>query len=99
MKKTKQNILSFKIGVLFGLGFVLVVALVVGTGTAHSNSDETSQHNMNHMAGSHCGTADTANKMNTDNKMGCMDMCDNVGENECRKLMDKDNDGICDVCG
>jgi len=98
-KKIKHSFSSFGKGIMFGLGFVLIIAVFVGIGMSHSedttsnNCDSMEQHYKSmHGANSH-------HNMMNNNKMDCMDLDNNLSKEEYIAKMDTDNDGKCDICG
>ena len=99
-KKIKQSFSSFGKGLMFGLGFALIIAVFVSVGMSHSDDTASnSQHdNMEQHHKSMHGENNHHNMMHN-NEMGCMDLDDNLSEEEYVAKMDKDNDGKCDFCG
>jgi len=90
--------MSFLKGIMFGVGFSLVIAIFVGLGMAHSLDSVTenivSEHHAEHMG--HTGHME--HHMGS-GMHGCMNSCEGKTDEECIDEMDKDKDGICDMCG
>ena len=107
-KKTKQKTSGFRKGIMFGFGFVLIIAVFVGVVMSHLGSsdsiapDDSYDRMEQHNKSMHSKTDGYHSMMHNDSagyKMGCMDLDDGLSEEEQLAEMDKNDDGKCDFCG
>lgn len=99
--KRKSRIDEKTKGIIMGIAITLVVIGIisaVSVSSAHTNSDKDNNEHASMMNGNHMAMMDGDSDMT-----GCMSMMkDHMTKEEIEEMlknMDKDGDGICDMCG